>query len=61
MTDLYAYAHDYDSRKEKIMKTSEQAFFAWYDRIVEAGMLDHYNLRQAFDAGYHAAREEDDK
>lgn len=41
------------------MKTSEQAFFAWYDRIVEAGMLEHYNLRQAFDAGYYAAREED--
>ena len=60
MTDLYAYAHDYDTRKEN-MRTSEQAFFAWYDRIVEAGMEDHYNLRQAFDAGYYAAQEENDK
>lgn len=43
------------------MRTSEQAFFAWYERIKEAGMLKHYNLRQAFDAGYYAAREEDNE
>ena len=40
------------------MKTSEQAFFAWYDRIKKAGMEDNYNMRTSFDAGYYAALKE---
>jgi hypothetical protein len=40
------------------MMSSEQAFFAWYDRIKEAGMEDNYNMRMSFDAGYYAALKE---
>jgi hypothetical protein len=40
------------------MMSSEQAFFAWYDRIKETGMEDNYNMRMSFDAGYYAAIKE---
>lgn len=59
--DLYAYAHDYDGKKERLFMTSEKAFFAWYDRIKATQMESNYNLRMAFDAGYFAAKEEDDE
>ena len=38
--------------------SSEQAFFLWYERIKEAGMIDNYNIRMSFDAGYYAAIKE---
>ena len=40
------------------MMNSEKAFFIFYDRIKEAGMVDNYNMRMSFDAGYYAAIKE---
>jgi hypothetical protein len=38
--------------------SNETEFFKWYDRIKEAGMVDNYNMRMSFDAGYYAALKE---
>ena len=35
------------------MDLAEKAFFNWWDKI--KFQKDHYNLRNAFDAGYEAA------
>lgn len=35
------------------LEEGEKAFFAWWEKIKEH--KDHYNLRNAFDAGYEAA------